>query len=90
MNLGKNLVKSRILEAGDLLYWDEEGDGIVNHATILTEVTLKDILFAGNTRRRFDQSVREPFESYLEEGSATLYFVRLKDSAFVAECSSAK
>lgn len=83
------IVKSGLLEAGDLLYWDEDGDGQVNHATILTEVTTKNILFAGNTRRRFDKSVRKPFKDYLEKGSATLNFVRLKDSAFIAECPCA-
>lgn len=84
------IVKSGVIEAGDLLYWDEDGDGNINHATILTEVNGDGLSFAGNTNRRFDKDVREPFENHLAEKPAALYFVRLKDSAFTADCALTK
>lgn len=86
------LVGSGRIEAGDLLYWDEEGDGVINHATIVTGFDKNDILFAGNTRTRYNFGVRDPYSKYISSsplGKAVLYFVPIKDSAYTS-CKSSQ
>ncbi len=79
------VVRSALIEPGDLLYWDENGDGHVNHATIITGVDKNNLLFSGNTRARFDEPVSGIYEEYLKEYSnkSSLYFIRMKDQVFI-------
>lgn len=79
------VVRSALIEPGDLLYWDENGDRHVNHATIITGVDKNNLLFSGNTRARFDEPVSGIYEEYLKEYSnkSSLYFIRMKDQVFI-------
>ena len=66
------------MQTGDLLYWDDGGDGKMNHATIISGVDENgNLLYAGNTSWRFDQRVDEVFSD-----GEVLYIVRLKDCVF--------
>lgn len=52
------VIKNHSIEKGDLMYF-LDGDGLVEHATIISSVTESDILFAGNTKRRFNYSLKK-------------------------------
>ena len=70
-------LKTYNIQTGDLLYWDDEGDGNANHATIISKVD-NGLYYAGNTSARFDELVtEEKFEHY-----EAIYIVRLKDQVF--------
>ena len=79
-----------VIEAGDLLYWDEDGDGVINHATIINGFDERGLLFTGNTKARFDHPVDDIYKDYLEanSNSSVFYFVRMKDSVFTSCHSS--
>lgn len=62
------------VQPGDLLYFDFDGDGIIDHATIVTKVENGEIYYAGNTVRRFDQPLSESYES-----GNCVYIVRIND-----------
>ncbi len=75
-----SLSKYKNIQPGDLLYFLDK-DGKVEHATIITTVENNDIYFAGNTRRRFDYSLKESLEDSKYGG---VFIIRMKDS-FEAE-----
>ena len=85
------IVKSGLVEAGDLLYWDEDGNGGINHATIITKIQGKELLYAGNTNPWAARPVSPGFKGYLDTPgfNPVLYILPLKDSVFTG-CNSAK
>ena len=73
----QDALKTYNIQTGDLLYWDDEGDGNANHATIISKVD-DGLYYAGNTSNRFDEKViAEQFKKY-----KCLYIVHLKDEVF--------
>ena len=79
-----------VIEAGDLLYWDEDGDGVINHATIINGFAKGGLLYSGNTDPHYGGAVGIKYAEKLENSSGTagLYFVRMKDSVFTGCHSS--
>ena len=69
------------IQTGDLLYWDRNGKGIT-HATIISDVTDEDILFAGNSRSRFDAALSEVLNDY----KGGVYIIRIKDELYNENC----
>ena len=65
------------IQTGDLLYWDRKGKG-VTHASIISKVTGDEILFAGNTRARFDYSVKNALGDY----KGGIYIIKIKDEFY--------
>ena len=50
-------VQSGIIRPGDLLYWDFNGDGVIDHASIIVGVTDNDIIYAQHTTDKSDGSL---------------------------------
>ncbi len=65
------------IQTGDLLYWDRKGKG-VTHASIISKVAGDEILFAGNTRARFDYSVKNALGDY----KGGIYIIKIKDEFY--------
>lgn len=65
------------IQTGDLLYWGTSR-GRIYHATIISDVTDTDILYAGNTDSRFDESLI----GKLEGDDITVHIIRLNDELF--------
>ena len=63
-----------LVQPGDLLYFDFDNDGEIDHATMVSSVTNDNLYFTGNTVRRFNQSLSE---SYVDGNC--LYIVRIND-----------
>jgi hypothetical protein len=56
-----NLVNNQGIQKGDLLMMDFEGDGIIDHSTIINDVT-DTLLYAGHTKNRFNKDFRTAWE----------------------------
>lgn len=67
------VIESGKIEKGDLLYWSNNNGETVHHATIISNVSENDILFAGHTRSAFDKSL---FENL---GDEMVIIVKLRD-----------
>ena len=65
------------LQVGDLLYWDFDGDGKMDHASIVVDGDEGNIKFAANTTDYSDKLVSAGYQ----EGN-DLYFVRLRDCVY--------
>ena len=63
------------IQTGDLVYFINE-DGKVHHAAIVSDVSDDDILYAGNTKRRFDESLSDAIGPNGEYG---VVIVRIND-----------
>ena len=76
----KNILKNNNVQVGDLLYWDHNGEG-VTHATIISKVDYENgkILFADNTKPRFDKEIIDENISQYKGG---VRIVKIKDSTF--------
>ena len=69
-----------VIKPGDLLYWDLNNDGVMEHVTMITGITSAgDILYSGNNNRAFNESL---FQVLLSERDYRVSLVRLKDSVF--------
>jgi hypothetical protein len=68
------VLRDYTIQTGDLLYWGT--DERKSHATIISAVTDTDILYAGNTTRRFDWSLTEALPG------STTYIVRIRDAVY--------
>lgn len=75
----------------NILYWDEDGKGGINHATIITKISETELLYAGNTAARFDKEASIGFQHYLNESGskAALYVIPMKDKVFT-NCNSTR
>lgn len=63
------------IQKGDLLYFNDQ-QGNVEHATIISNIVDGQILYSGNTTRRYDY----PLADALQTGNyGGVYIVRIKD-----------
>ena len=46
------LIRAYKIQAGDLAYFDDDGNGVPNHATIITKVTSNMIYYSAHTSNR--------------------------------------
>jgi RHS repeat-associated protein len=68
------------VQVGDLLYWDFNNDGVIDHATIIVGITDDgDILYAGNNDARSEGKMFEALERY---PGCVMSIVRLKDEVY--------
>lgn len=78
------IYQSKVVERGDLLYWDFKGDGDIDHTTVISSVD-GELKYTGHTQDVFDESVKRTFKKYLREADEdekpTLHIVRLKKEA---------
>lgn len=76
-----NAEESGGIKPGDLLYWDFNGDGKVDHATMITGVDHDgQLLYSGHTSDQFNAEVKEVTQAlYNEKYNTKLYIVKMKD-----------
>ena len=68
------------IQPGDILYWDYDGDGLMDHVTIVTGIDKNgDILYSGNSEKRRNQSLSEILQ---DNQDYKLYLIKLNDSVF--------
>ena len=65
---------AKILKPGDIMYFDNNDDGDVNHATIVTDVSDNMVFYGAHTEPRFDQEVTTFFKGYPD---GRVYYVSL-------------
>lgn len=78
----KELKKMGEIKPGDLLYWDFEGDGRINHATMITNVDSEGhLLYSGHTYDQYNANVTESFKHALRKNKnkTRLHIVKMKD-----------
>lgn len=79
-----DIYKSKVVEKGDLLYWDFKGDGDIDHTTVISSVD-GELKYTGHTQDVFNESVKRTFKRYLREAGEdekpTLHIIRLKKEA---------
>ena len=73
-------LEAYVIQKGDLMYFYDE-DGVVHHATIISNIDGRGILYSGNTSARYDYPLRDAFEN----GENGVYIVRIKDD--IERCS---
>ena len=66
--------KTDVIQPGDLLDFDFDGDGMIDHATMISKVENGQIYYTGNTVRRFNKLLKDSYE----DGNV-LYIVRIND-----------
>ena len=68
------------IQPGDLLYMDLDGDGVIDHAVMVTRVGPNgEIQYSGNTIERTDWELEDVFRQFPD---ADIKIVKLKDSVF--------
>lgn len=67
-------LEAYVIQKGDLMYFYDE-DGEVHHATIISNIDGRGILYSGNTSVRYDYPLSEAFKN----GENGVYIVRIKD-----------
>ena len=71
----ETILNDQNIQKGDLMYFlDKEGN--VEHATIISRIDEGEILFSGNTKRRYDYPLKEALESDSYMG---VFIIRIKD-----------
>lgn len=79
------LGKSGKIKPGDLLYWDFEGDGRINHATMISNVNNGQLKYTGHTSDTYNKSTKKTFKEYVilnkKYGTSgpKLHVVKMKD-----------
>lgn len=68
------------VKKGDLLYWDFDGDGKIDHATMITGVD-GELKYSGHTDDRFNASLAQVYLQIINEYGIEpkLHIVRMKD-----------
>lgn len=67
----QNAVKYGKIRLGDLIYFDDDGNGTPNHAGIINNVDAKMIYYAGHTQERFNQ----PLDTYIKNNSSHKVYI---------------
>ena len=73
-DLIKKVLSNRTIKIGDVMYFDEDGDRRLDHATIITNVTKKDIFYSAHTTDRLHCNLKEFFKSYKKGVAYILHF----------------
>ncbi|MGA8943495.1 MAG: amidase domain-containing protein, partial [Thermoactinomyces sp.] len=69
--------KSGEIKPGDLLYWDFEGDDIIDHATMITDIDKNGYLkYSGHTVDQYNADVYEGLNDF---SNVKLHIVKMKD-----------
>ncbi|MBA4602737.1 amidase domain-containing protein, partial [Thermoactinomyces mirandus] len=69
------------IKPGDLLYWDYEDDGKMNHATIITNVNSGQLKYSGHTNDTYNKPIVDTLIQYYEDYGIEpkLRIVKMKD-----------
>ena len=67
------------VKIGDLVFFDWESDGKINHAGIISMINKTDIFYAGHTSSRLYYSITGVTNRKKYKGKITIYIITLKD-----------
>lgn len=68
------------VQPGDLLYWDFEGDGEVDHATMITNIDSGRLYYSGHTLDQYNADVYDSLDDLINrDKTPKLHIVKMKD-----------
>jgi hypothetical protein len=68
-------IKNNNLQGGDIMYFDDNGDGIPDHATMISSVKSTMINYTAHTKPRYDEPLTTFFLQYK---SGKVYILTIK------------